>query len=170
MFLVFLLIAGFLAADLLNIYTSQQNYEFDLTEIINLSFDEESLLVETFDMIHTFMYDEILYMNFNSNTDVEPDQIPAVNNFLLKQNFPNPFNPDTSISFSLAEKGKVEILIFNSKGQRIRKLVDGIYSAGEHTVNWNGKSDRQENLASGVYYYRMQAGSRYINKKMILLK
>jgi flagellar hook capping protein FlgD len=169
--LVFILSFSFLSAELLNIYTSQQNYEFDLTEIINLSFSDESLQVETFEVIHTFMYDEILYMDFDTTpTGTDQSEIPSKFNFLLRQNYPNPFNPDTNISFALEEAGKVEIAIFNAKGQNIRTLVNGNYTAGEHVINWNGRSDQQKAMPSGVYYYRMNSNAQYINKKMILLK
>lgn len=171
MIIVLLLMISLLTAESLNIYTSQQNYEFDLTEIINLAFSEESLQVETFEMVYTFMLDEILYMDFDSTpTGAEQEEIPISMNFLLKQNYPNPFNPDTNISFVMEEAGKVEIQIFNVKGQKVRTLVDGVYTAGEHVVNWNGRSDQKEALPSGVYYYRMSANTNYVNKKMILLK
>ena len=169
--LVFLLSISFLSAEFLNIYTSQQNYEFDLTEIINLSFSDESLQVETFEMIYTFMFDEILYMDFDiTSTGSKSDEIPTKFNFLLRQNYPNPFNPDTNISFALEEAGEIEIAIFNAKGQIVRTLIDGYYTEGEHTVNWDGRSDQQKNMPSGVYYYRMRSNVQYINKKMILLK
>lgn len=170
--IIFILIlsTGLLMAEYLNVYTAQQNYEFDLADIISLYFSEDALQVETFEMIHTFMFDEILYLDFAMNTGSDQDEVPANINFLLKQNYPNPFNPDTNISFVLEESGKIEIDIFNSKGQKVRLLVDGRYSAGEHTVNWNGKSDQQKELPSGIYYYRMNSHTQFINKKMILLK
>lgn len=171
MILVLLLSFSFLSSELLNIYTSQQNYDFDLTEIINLSFSDESMQLETFEMIYTFMYDEILYMDFNTtSTGTNPNEVPSSFNFMLRQNYPNPFNPETNISFALEESGKIEIAIFNARGQKVRTLVNGNYSAGEHIVNWNGKNDQQEDVPSGVYFYRMNSNTQYRNKKMILLK
>jgi len=169
--LVLIITISFLSAESLNIYTSQQNYEFNLTEIINLSFSDESLQVETFEMTHTFMYADILYMDFDTTpTDTNPNEVSSSFNFLLGQNYPNPFNPETNISFALEEAGKVEIAIFNAKGQKVRTLVEGNYTAGEHIVNWNGRTDEQEDVPSGVYYYRMNSNTQYKHRKMILLK
>ncbi len=159
-----------LTAEVLNINTAQQNYTFDLTDIVGISFDDESMMLETPTNSHTFLFDDILYMDFDLTTGVEPVDTPQSFPFILNQNYPNPFNPDTNISFSLKETDKVEIIIYNSKGQKVRTLVDGNYSAGEHVVNWNGKTDEQKSATSGVYFYRMGTNGIYLNKKMILLK
>ena len=159
-----------LTAEVLNINTAQQNYTYDLTEIVGISLDDESMMLETPTNTHTFLFDDILYMDFDLTTGVEPADIPQSVSFLLNQNYPNPFNPDTNISFSLTEADKVEIIIYNSKGQKVRTLVNGNYSAGEHVVNWNGKTDGQKSAPSGVYFYRMGKDGIYLNKKMILLK
>lgn len=159
-----------LAAEMLNINTSQQNHTFDLTDIVGISFDDESMMLETAANTHTFLFGDILYMDFDLLTGVEPSDISESVSFLLNQNYPNPFNPDTNISFSLTEADKVEIMIYNSKGQKVRTLVDGYYSSGEHVVNWNGKTDEQKPATSGIYFYRMGKDGIYLNKKMILLK
>ena len=159
-----------LMAEVLNINTSQQNYEFDLAEILAALLPRNSTMLETAAMTHTFLFDDILFMEFDLMTGVDPADVMEGIPFLLNQNYPNPFNPETNISFSLAEAGKVEIIIYNSKGQLVRTLVDGHYSTGEHIVNWNGKTDRQESASSGVYSYRTGKNGIYMNKKIILLK
>ncbi len=83
----------------------------------------------------------------------------------LAQNYPNPFNPTTEISFSLPEASFVTLEVFNLTGQKVSILVNGQLSAGEHTVRWDGS-----NVASGVYFYRLQSGSFVQTRKMILLK
>jgi len=83
----------------------------------------------------------------------------------LEQNIPNPFNPRTSISFTLAAEGDVRLDVFDVTGRRVATLVDGVKSAGRHTVALDGNS-----LASGVYFYRLNAGGVVQQKKMILLK
>ena len=159
-----------LMAEVLIINTSQQDYEFDLTEIIGLSFDDESMMLETSEMTHTFLFDDILFMDFDTMTGVGPDNVPINAAFLLNQNYPNPFNPDTNISFSMDVANKVEISIFNSRGQLVRKLVDGFFAEGEHIVNWNGKTDDQKMAPSGIYFYRMSNNGVYRHRKMILMK
>ena len=84
---------------------------------------------------------------------------------MLKDNYPNPFNPMTNIKFSLKEDQYVKINIFNIKGQLVNKLVNEKRSAGVHTVHWNA-----ETAASGVYLYQLQVGARSITQKMVLRK
>jgi len=84
---------------------------------------------------------------------------------LLGQNYPNPFNPTTNIAFTLPEAARVTLKVYNSLGQEVTTLVDGNMDAGTHSVVWDGSR-----LASGVYFYRMQAGNQVFMKKMLLVK
>jgi hypothetical protein len=97
------------------------------------------------------------------------DAIPALVT-KLDSNYPNPFNPSTTISFSLAKAGKASLAIYNLKGQLVKRLVDGDYGSGEHKVVWNGKDENNRNIASGMYFYRMESGSYKSVKKMLLMK
>jgi hypothetical protein len=84
----------------------------------------------------------------------------------LEQNFPNPFNPATKISFTLSKQSDVKLTVFNLLGQKVVTLINGEhYTAGSHTIEFNAG-----NLASGVYFYRLESGSFVANKKMTLLK
>jgi hypothetical protein len=78
--------------------------------------------------------------------------------FFLTQNFPNPFNPNTQISFGLPESSDTRIEIFNVKGERIRLLLDRKMAAGIHTAAWDGKNDKNVHVDSGLYLLRIQAG------------
>ncbi len=92
----------------------------------------------------------------------------------LKQNFPNPFNPSTTISYQLSANSKVSLKIYNALGQEIATLVHKRESAGAHTVRWNGKDRHGSAVASGVYLYRIEAvsekGKFAETKKMVYLK
>lgn len=88
----------------------------------------------------------------------------------LGQNQPNPFNPSTSISFQLAGRAHARLFIYDVNGARVRTLVDREMAAGSHRVDWNGTNSRGETVASGVYYYRLEAGSASETKQMVLLK
>jgi len=89
----------------------------------------------------------------------------------LDQNYPNPFNPTTTIRFSLKRPGKVQIRIYNVRGQLVRTLVDGTRTAGEiHTVRWDGKNNARQTVSSGVYFYRITTGDFVKTKKMVLLR
>jgi len=95
-------------------------------------------------------------------------KLPA--NFALKQNYPNPFNPDTDIDYELPVDCFVKIRIMNVLGQEIRALTDTHQSAGYHTVHWDGKDDRAQQVGSGVYFYSIDTGEFYSIRKMILLR
>ena len=85
--------------------------------------------------------------------------------FSLSDNFPNPFNPTTTISFSLPYSSNVTLKIYNMLGKHIATLVDGTFSVGVHSVEWNASE-----YASGIYFYRLEAGSFVQTKKFMLMK
>ncbi len=84
--------------------------------------------------------------------------------------YPNPFNPSTTIRFSLAEAGQVELRIYDLSGRRVRTLVNGRIDAGAHELEWQGRGDGGQSLASGVYFLQFQAGETTGTGKLILLK
>ena len=86
-------------------------------------------------------------------------------------NYPNPFNPTTTISFSTAEYAEnAELVIFNIEGQKIKTLIDRSISSGKHSIVWNGKDVNGNLVSSGVYLYKLEAGDLQKVKKMVLLK
>jgi len=85
-------------------------------------------------------------------------------------NYPNPFNPETNIEFSVPVGGRVSLKIYNVAGQLVKVLADDVYAAGRHSINWNGTNENGKNVASGVYFYRMESGQTTLMKKMILMK
>lgn len=90
--------------------------------------------------------------------------------FALSQNFPNPFNSDTMIHFSLPEAGAVELSVYNLAGQQVATLVKGLRQVGNYVINWDGRDDRGRVLATGVYMYRLQVGGTTETRKMTLLR
>ncbi len=100
---------------------------------------------------------------------VSNDAVPPVN-FSLSQNYPNPFNPQTEIHFQLPENSRVELRIYNTLGQKIRSLIDAQYEAGFHTVRWDGKDTNRNPVSSGVYLYKLKAGSLIQMRKTTLLR
>jgi hypothetical protein len=93
---------------------------------------------------------------------------PAV--LALDANYPNPFNPQTTIGYSLPRTQRVSLVIYDLKGQAVATLVDGTEVAGPHSVVWNGRDDRGRNLGSGVYFYRLITAEETRVRKMLLLK
>ncbi len=98
------------------------------------------------------------------------NNLPGVIKTSLKQNFPNPFNPITTINYSLAEEGDVELIVYNIKGQKVKTLVAGNQTAGLYNAIWDGKDNVGKTVSSGVYLYRLSTGKKTLNKKMLLLK
>jgi len=88
----------------------------------------------------------------------------------LNGNYPNPFNPETVVQFSLARDERVAIEIYNLKGQKVRTLTNDVYGAGVHSVVWNGRDELGQQVGSGVYFYRMSAGDYMATRKMLLMK
>jgi len=88
----------------------------------------------------------------------------------LKGNYPNPFNPTTTISFSLAETANVDLKVYNAKGQVVKTLVAGEMTADNHTVVWNGDDNSGKAVSSGVYFYRMSTKGFNSTQKMMLIK
>ncbi len=88
----------------------------------------------------------------------------------LKDVYPNPFNPSTTISYGLDKAASVSIKIYNSRGQIVHSIAEGMKNAGNHNLVWNGNDHSGKSLPTGVYYIRMQAGDKTFNKKAVLMK
>ncbi|MFA5498289.1 MAG: T9SS type A sorting domain-containing protein [Candidatus Cloacimonadia bacterium] len=85
-------------------------------------------------------------------------------------NYPNPFNPETQLQFSLAEPGLVKIEVYNLKGQKVKTLTDNYYAQGHHTLVWNGSDDSDKQVSSGIYFYRMETDNFIKTRRMSLIK
>jgi flagellar hook assembly protein FlgD len=90
--------------------------------------------------------------------------------FALHQNVPNPFNPTTRIRFDLPEAAAVRLAVYNVNGQMIRILANGPMQAGARDVTWDGRDAAGRAAASGIYFYRLDAGRFTQTRKMILLR
>jgi len=110
--------------------------------------------------------DDVFYTN---PVGTQEEMIVPASTKLLG-NYPNPFNPSTTISFYIADDENTEISIYNLKGQKVKQLVNEKLAAGNHSIIWNGKDDNAKATASGVYFYKMKAGKYQSIKKMILLR
>jgi hypothetical protein len=100
-----------------------------------------------------------------SNVTSIEDESFLPEEYKLSQNYPNPFNPSTTISFSLPQTGNVKLTLFDALGRNVQEIANKEFSSGDHSINFNAA-----NLTSGVYFYRIEAGSFVQSKKMVLLK
>ncbi|MCK4655257.1 MAG: VCBS repeat-containing protein [Candidatus Cloacimonetes bacterium] len=142
--------------------------EIDVIEASKPSFADinndglDDLLVGAFDG-GVYLYLHTFGITNNNNYLVSNPEI-------LCQNYPNPFNPTTTISFSIPEERKVELAVYNIKGQKVKTLVNEALPAGEHSVIWDGKDSNENRVCSGIYFYRFTAGNYHTTKKCAILK
>ncbi len=118
--------------------------------------------------------DKIEVSDRDGNVSIESAQavrITLPKAFALSQNSPNPFNPSTTIKYQVPEgdAAKVQIVVFNVRGQKVITLVDELKESGDYTVNWNGTSTSGHRVSSGVYFYRMSAGEFSAVRKMVIV-
>jgi len=109
-----------------------------------------------------------LYYEGDPFSDTDITVKPPVSRLL--GNYPNPFNPSTTISFDMSTEGQVNISVYNIKGQRVRTLANDVYGAGRHSVVWAGDDFAGLSVGSGVYFYRMRVEGYTSVRKMLLLK
>gem|GEM_PF-3997509 len=99
----------------------------------------------------------------------DSEQSPVIS-YQLEQNYPNPFNPSTTIRFALPEAGDVSLKIYNLQGQLVREVVNGHLESGRHNAVWDGRNAAGQQVASGLYWYRLRAGSFVQTRKMVLVR
>jgi hypothetical protein len=144
---------------------------------IGLHFDPISLQPDTYrvtlhirsEVLDTLVILPVELTVISTSVDrLAPKGVPTA--FALRQNYPNPFNPVTVIPFDLPATAHLELRIFNTLGREVACLVDDVYAAGTHRVQWDGKAHNGQAVASGVYIYRVWAGSTVAARKMVLIR
>ena len=98
----------------------------------------------------------------------KPENLPE--KFVLYQNYPNPFNPSTKIEFSLSERARVRLEIYDITGRRVKRLLDEELPSGHWSIVWEGEDDKGTKVASGVYFYRLIASQYTQTRKMVIIK
>ena len=96
--------------------------------------------------------------------------MPVPTEFALHNNYPNPFNPTTTINYDLPQDGSVRLIIYDVMGREVTRLVNGFTPAGYHSVRWDARNKMGENVSAGVYFYHLQSGTFVKTQKMVLLK
>lgn len=100
--------------------------------------------------------------------EIPTSELPST--YSLAQNYPNPFNPSTAIEFTVPVRGDVRVSVYNLLGQRVATLVDQPMSPGTYRTDWNGRDEAGNPVASGIYFYRLEAEQFLETRKMMLLK
>jgi hypothetical protein len=165
--LVGLPIAGEVEEGVVTIADAFIGEKFNGTVTLNFN-----VLGEMRDMIFTIDNARVMNgLDLAQVTDIaefEAKPVPTV--YSLSQNFPNPFNPTTTIGYAIPKTGQVELAVFNTAGQKVRTLVAEEQSAGFYKMVWDGRNELGESVASGVYIYRLHSGSFSKTAKMNLIK
>ncbi len=113
----------------------------------------------------------VMEASYSVEVFVEPNEDEKLpKEFFVAQNFPNPFNPETEILYELPKDAQVRLVVYNILGQKVKTLVDERQRAGRYNIRWEGRDDSGEEVASGVYFYKIQAGDIEIAKKMLLIR
>ena len=100
-----------------------------------------------------------------------PDGLSLPGKYALLANYPNPFNPSTTLQFELPQGDKVSLIVYDLTGREIRSLISSELPAGRHRVVWNGRDGRGHGVATGVYFYRIITGSGFTStRKMVFMK
>ena len=103
-----------------------------------------------------------------TDATILPPSVPK--SIVIKAIYPNPFNPHTTIVFSLPRKTHVHLAIYNVRGALVKTLIDGLESEGENVITWNGLNEYGARVSSGVYFCRLKMSGKAISKKMVLLR
>ncbi len=155
----------------------QRDYLDDNENPANISMcDNKILQVNNNDIVYCGTYEnyedpEIILIRTDPEGNV-PVTIETIkpNNNIKVSNYPNPFNPETTISFSLPKESKIELSVYNIKGQKVKTIVKDEFESGKHSIIWFGKDKNNKKCSSGIYFYKLKTEKFEKVKKMILLK
>ena len=150
----------------------------DINQSIKLLRDCEAELIPSGDKIHLFSADldyeieSIIVANILSEKmTVERDDMILPKEFELSQNFPNPFNPNTSIEFTLGQDEFVNLNIFDIQGRLVNSLIyNSYYPSGFYKISWDGTNNMGTHVPSGMYIYKLVGENQTLTRKMVLMK
>lgn len=150
--------------------TGRDKTQYRLRFLVNNDWDQYADLLRFHTSNSSFndRWPYIVYTWWDGQNGVEDNQVSIIDEQLNV--YPNPFNPTTTISYSLKENSKVSLNIYNIKGQKVKQLVSDQLAAGEHSSIWDGTNDNSKSVSSGIYFYKLKAGDYQKVRKMVLLK
>jgi hypothetical protein len=143
------------------------NYNLDLTSHFVIKFQQYDNYSISSD---GFAFDDISINETGGGTRDGIDDNEIVSTEFLLSNSPNPFNPSTTISFSIPEESEIELIIYNIKGQKVKTLANSKFNKGNHSIIWSGKDENDKTVSSGLYFVRLKTLSSNNFKKIMLIK
>jgi hypothetical protein len=145
--------------------------DISLNNLIDIDGDNELELVfsaRTYSPTET--YKTYIFSTGVTTSVMEDNNLKALTDYKLMQNFPNPFNPSTTIRYTITSPENISIKIYDVGGQLIKEINEDHTQAGEYNIIWDGKNNFGERVSSGTYFYQLSVGGYVEAKKMILLK
>ncbi len=157
----------------INLNTSYGTLAAGASDEITIYYDTNDIEMGEYDCSISILSESWFSKNVNTHLTVvavneDNNDLQSVTDLL--GNFPNPFNPSTEIRFNLAEDSRIDLNIYNIRGQKVRTLLAEQLSAGNHKINWNGRNDQDAPVSSGIYYLCLKTGSENLTQKLLLLK
>ncbi|MCI0451681.1 MAG: T9SS type A sorting domain-containing protein [Candidatus Latescibacteria bacterium] len=144
---------------------------FDVAGLQPLEITEQNFVLTIGDVLLEVAGEEpVIAQIGGSATRTFDPAVARVYHDRLEQNFPNPFNPTTTLAYSLKNASNVNVIIYDVAGRRVRELVNERRERGAYKVVWDGRNDTGTTVSSGVYFYKLVAGSFTDTKKMTILK
>ena len=135
---------------------------FDTTDLAGITYNSTIVIIDEYD------HEITIPVTLDVDATDTDDMVPLTTQ--LNGNYPNPFNPTTTISFDLAKDSNVTLDIYNIKGQKVNTLVNDHLDAGYHKITWNGLDNSGKKVSSGIFFYRFQTGEYSKTQKMMMLK
>jgi len=122
--------------------------------------------------IQSYNIEEIRKLTFSNVVGIQEGKIigNAITSFSLLRNYPNPFNPTTTIEYYLPEAGEVEVNVFNIYGQLVKSIKSSFQNPGVHKFTWDSQDNSGHMVSSGIYLIHLQYGNKLLTKKMMLIK
>jgi len=153
---------------ILDIHQLAVNHDLELTSKFVIKFQQ----YDNYQIVSDgFAFDDISIIDTGGITRDGIDENEIIYNDFLLSNYPNPFNPTTTISFSIPEEGKIELLVYNIKGQKVKTLLNDDLNEGDHSVAWYGVDESGNSVSSGVYFYNLIVnGKTKAIKKCLMMK
>lgn len=144
-----------------------------LSNIGSLSFDAtgtELQIILTNSTVHSLLLSEIGKLTFDFSDFLEPEELAMIQTFTLLRAYPNPFNSSTNINFDLPSSGNVDVIIYNIQGQKVRTLFSDFLPSGHNKLNWDGRTDGGNAVASGLYLCKVAFEHEILTTRLVYTK
>jgi hypothetical protein len=121
--------------------------------------------IQTFTVNHETHWNQLRNLRYGN-----PEAIPVPSVPVISRNYPNPFNPSTTIEFSIPQKAWAKMNVYNIRGQKVKNLINSEIERGHHKIVWDGRDGTNRKVSSGIYFIRLESGGKTNTRKIMLMK